>query len=191
MVSYDVAQVKDKGGKVTPRKAAFDVPASLRRLGWISTTKSEWIGDYSRHDEVMAVLAKHLTNRGDVIFPMVKFDEREEKNVQHWVRLAVQKFFDEVVSRLKESVDGFEVRLDKAGKEALGTNDVRSRVSSRVKDLTKEVEDMMVSLATFRLTNEFASFREAVLADIKLVEAESVIRMAERDNATTAAAATD
>lgn len=183
LVSYDIAESveKDKNGDIVPRKEKFLVPQALRRLGWVSTTRSEWIGDYSRHDEIMAVLQRNLDKPGDRVFPMVRFDEREEGKVQDWVRLAVGKFFDEVVGRLKETLDKAIQRLDSTGKETLGTNDVRDRMAARIKALDKEVEDMMVSLSTFRLTNEFESFREATRNHMALVQMETEMRLHSRD----------
>lgn len=181
LVSYDVATLRDpKTGNLLSREAAFAVPNGLRKLGWVSSTKSEWIGDYSRHDEVMRLLGKHLNNPGDVVFPMIRFDERDEKQVQHWVRIAMTKFFDEVVSSVKDSIDGFMERLDADGKEQLGVSDVVEKVEIVLKRAETRIEDAMVAITTFRLSGEFKDFREAKVAELDALALQSMTVISKR-----------
>jgi len=181
LVSYDVASLKDpKTGDLLSREASFAVPQGLRRLGWVSSTKSEFIGDYAQHDAVMGLLRKHLDQPGDVVFPMIRFDERDEKQVQTWVRIAMQKFFDEVVSSLKDSIDGFMERLDAEGTKQLGVSDVTDRLETVTKRAEKKMEDAMVALTTFRLSGEFKDLREAKVAEMDALCLESMTALSKR-----------
>lgn len=181
LISYDVATIRDpKTGGLVAREASYAVPEGLRKLAWVSTTKSEWIGDFSRHDAVMALLRKHLDQKGDRVFPMIRFDERDEKKVQEWVRIAMTKFFDEVVSSVKNSIGGFMDRLDAQGKEELGVDDVKDRVESTMKRAEKKIEDAMIALTSFRLSGEFKDFREAKIAEIDGLFCESLAALSKR-----------
>lgn len=191
IVAYDIKTLKGKNGEDVVREASAAVPAGMRKLGWISSTKSVWTGDYSRHDEVMHLLRKYLDHPEDVVFPMARFDERDEKSVQTWVRIAMTKFFDEVVSSVKKSVDGFMARLDTDEEDKLGVSDVTDRMTATMQRARNKIEDAMIALTTFRLSGEFKDFREAKIAETDAIFLENLGKLMNRQPVAAAAATSE
>lgn len=203
LVSYDIAVVfEEKNGvailgdngkpKVKARPGVSSIPAKLLGLGWLRVSKSNYMGDYARRDEVMALLRKHLTHERDVVFTALPLAETCESNIKEWVRKATEKFFDEVVASMRLSAEGFMDRLMIDGEESLGIGDVAGKVEDAVERAGEKVEDFMIALATFRLSEEFKDFREAKAKQIDLIHDEVIRRLAkkaaevEKDEATKA-----
>lgn len=169
MVNYDVARQVDKDGEEVARQASYKVPSGLRKLGWLATSKSCYLGDLSRRDEVMALLNRYLTDPKDVIFPALPVEKSAEKEVQAWARQAAREFFEEVLGGMRSRVDALIDALDK-GK--LGIADVAEKVDIRAVGARKKLEEVMVALATFRLSDEFEDFRKAKLTEIETMQDE-------------------
>ncbi len=176
LVNYDVAKVYEVD-KVTgtrrevPRKAATAIPTGLRRLGWLKAgSKSSYSGDLSRRDEVMKLLSSNLDNPNDVHLPPLRVAKESENEIRAWVRTANRQFFDEVVARIRKSIDPLIERIDAEGEKALGIGDVASKFDTKVKRAQKQLEEVMVGLATFRLSEEFDDFYKAKLAEIDLMQ---------------------
>lgn len=204
LVSYDIAVlhdvddhgtvILDKAGKPKKkdRPETSQIPSKLLKLGWLRVSKSNYMGDYARRDEVMALLRKGLTHERDVVFPALPLAETSESAVKDWVRKATERFFDEVVASMRLSAEGFMDRLMTDEKDSLGIGDVAGKVEAAVERASEKVEDFMIALATFRLSEEFKDFREAKAKMIDLIHDEVIGRLAkkaaevEKDEATKA-----
>jgi hypothetical protein len=191
IVSYDIAVLHEqKNGvdvlgadgkpKMKARSGVSTIPSKLLGLGWLRTSKSEYMGDYARYDEVMALLRKHLTHPRDVVFPALPFAEDAESKVKFWVRRATEKFFDEVISSMRLSTENFMERLDVEGEDALGVGDVAGRVEEVVERAGEKMESFMIALATFRLSEEFKDFKEAKVKEVDLLHDEAILALAKK-----------
>jgi len=176
VVSYDIAKVYEDGEEV-PRQAQTKVPNGLLKLGWLRGAKSTYCGDLSQRDKVMDLLGRYLTNERDVIFPVLRVEKDSEKEIRQWVRVSTRLFFEEVVGGVRERVDKLMKQLDD-GKVGIG--DVGEKLDDRVKRVEKKIEDIMVALASFRLSEEFKDFREAVLKEMEVVKDDCFARLVKK-----------
>lgn len=177
VVSYDIAKVYDPAdGSEVPRSAQTKVPGGLLKLGWLRASKSTYTGDLSRRDEVMDLLRRELDHPKDVIFPVIRIEKESEREIKEWVRTSTRQFFEEVVSGIRARADALMGLLEK---DKLGIGDVGEKLDERIAKTKKKIEDIMVALATFRLSDEFKDFRDACLKDIETVQDRTLVRLTE------------
>ena len=150
----------------------FDISSdSARQKVWhdlkgkvIRATDSQMTFDYAFVEEVERVVRKHAAPT-DNVFRTVRCDERDEEKIREWVRIAMEKFFAEVTGRIKVRLIKIIERVDKpeGDEDGIGVLDGCDRVDRTVADIKAKVDDAMVALATFRLSEEFAEFRDGLL----------------------------
>lgn len=168
IASYDISE----GNK----KAKSALPRLLRKAGCIYTTLSEVIFDYSREPEVMGIMRDHLdTSKGDRVFRAAKFDEREESKVREWVRLATEKFFNEVCDRIKRRLNDIQKELTEG---EIGMSDFVEKWAVAVENQKNRIDETMVNLATFRLSDEFVDFRKTVLGHLDVLSEDVMLKVA-------------
>ena len=162
---------------VSSDKARYRINEGVRGRA-MKATESVLIFDWTFHEEVMKVLRDHASAT-DRIFPAQRFNKEDAKVAQQWVRTAAQHFFDEVCSSLRGTVERAEREIDKG---EIGVLDMMDRVAEAEKRLTQKVEDFFVALATFRLDDEFKSFRKAVEQSFEVAREAAALSVAKNSD---------
>jgi len=167
--------------------AAFDIVEDGARMKvWndlrgrvIRATKSVMIFDWTFVDQVKAVLSKYAKGKRDEIYPPQRFNEEDADKTRHWVRLAMDRFFDEVIH---DPRFGFKAIVDRAEKELkdeeIGVLDLMGRVEDAAKRIEKRVEDFHIAIATFRLDGDFNEFKDAMDAKMEVEQQRAALIVA-------------
>ena len=124
----------------------------------IRSTNSVMLFDFAFKDEIEKTIRKYASG-SDWIFPAQDFNPHNAKQTQKWVMMAMQRLKDDVISGMRKTIDKAEKLLDE---DKLKAEDVADRADKSADRARRKLEDAMIALATFRLTEEFDELEKAV-----------------------------
>ena len=128
----------------------------------LRTTKSCCQFDMKDADFVNSTVRKHIAASDNFFEASAMADDAHAKS---WARKAMIEFVAEVMDKMKARVALLQKELED-GKKGIG--DVSVAIGDKAREIEKKVEDQMVRLAIFRLGEEFAVQRDAILADLEV-----------------------
>lgn len=148
------------------RKAAWSIPAELRKLAtrWDGST---WIFNPALLDRISEVRDRWNGRYGIRFHIVEEFTPKKPEQIMQVVKESLFRTVHEISQSLKSSLSKLREKFEDCDPE-----EVDGKIIDRVNDAKEKLEDAMLVIASFALTEDFEDIRRATCA---LIESELVL----------------
>lgn len=149
-VTYYVPSVKEN------RNAAWKIPRRMRRLG-THLDGSNWYFNTALYPEVKKIADEYDGKRGIRFYIVESFTAKDPSVIEKIVRDSIQKTISSVVPSIQASLESLKAQWD-----AVDPVEVDGKIVDVIRENQRKLEDAMVVVASFGLTEDFAEVQQAI-----------------------------